>query len=481
MHNVEYNIVDFGAVADGTTDNSIYIQRALNSASNQGKGTVIIPIGLFGIGTANPIMVPSNVNLIGKGTGSILKILNNQVGGNPLQIVNATNVRMADFLLEGNRVNSPNTNYGLYVSTSSNCVVESITSQNWAGVGVHVYNCDAVVTKDCVSQGNMYHGFEAEQNRGCKYQNNRGTNNDLHGLLISPGEVSGTGSIGNSFIGNSFDSNKQYGIGSNAANGDISAWLNKGNLIQGNSVYGNLQYGIQMYKQDDSIISGNFVYNNKFFGIYIYQSQNNVINGNILMNNSQIGAGMYDEIMLEGYNDNNAHPSSMNTITSNTIIMSGVKARYGINESSSGDGPNVLVNNTIPNAGTSGSISQKNPSSVVSSPGGVLQIGDNGQAISGPNAGLDAAFSHVLRIFNNFTSGETQLVNPNGPFTAYVGGAKRFDIETNGSVRISAPNSAPTLPDNSSVSLYLDEVGNNLKFAVKYSSGTTKTGTIAVV
>lgn len=48
-------------------------------------------------------------------------------------------------------------------------------------------------------------------------------------------------------------------------------------------------------------------------------------------------------------------------------------------------------------------------------------------------------------------------------------------------VIISTPaSSGAALDTNGSISFYLDEVGNNLKAEVKYSDGTTKTGTIAL-
>jgi hypothetical protein len=57
-----------------------------------------------------------------------------------------------------------------------------------------------------------------------------------------------------------------------------------------------------------------------------------------------------------------------------------------------------------------------------------------------------------------------------------------FRVRANmGGVEISAPSAAPTLGTNGSVSFYLDESGNNLKVAVKYSEGTTKTGTVALL
>jgi hypothetical protein len=53
---------------------------------------------------------------------------------------------------------------------------------------------------------------------------------------------------------------------------------------------------------------------------------------------------------------------------------------------------------------------------------------------------------------------------------------------SNGRAALIAPPSAPTDAQiaNSEVSWYLDEAGNNLKFRVKYSNGTLKTGTLAL-
>src|SRR4030042_764495 len=55
-----YNIVDFGAKADGKTVNSSAIQKAINVCNQNGGGTVIIPAGKFITGS---IRMLSNVNL----------------------------------------------------------------------------------------------------------------------------------------------------------------------------------------------------------------------------------------------------------------------------------------------------------------------------------------------------------------------------------------------------------------------------------
>lgn len=55
-----YNILDFGAVADGKTLNTNFIQTAINSAHNRGGGQVVIPAGTFLSGS---LILKSNVEL----------------------------------------------------------------------------------------------------------------------------------------------------------------------------------------------------------------------------------------------------------------------------------------------------------------------------------------------------------------------------------------------------------------------------------
>lgn len=56
-----YNIKDYGAVGNGTTDNSVAIQRAVDDCSKAGGGTVIIPSGHTFL--CGPVHLKSFVNL----------------------------------------------------------------------------------------------------------------------------------------------------------------------------------------------------------------------------------------------------------------------------------------------------------------------------------------------------------------------------------------------------------------------------------
>ena len=46
-----YNIVDFGAVADGKTLNTNAIQAAIDACSTSGGGRVVVPAGTYKTGT----------------------------------------------------------------------------------------------------------------------------------------------------------------------------------------------------------------------------------------------------------------------------------------------------------------------------------------------------------------------------------------------------------------------------------------------
>jgi hypothetical protein len=66
------SILSFGAVGDGSTDDSTALQNAINAVSSSQSGTVTIPRGTYYIATS--INLASNVTLIGEGVGvTILK------------------------------------------------------------------------------------------------------------------------------------------------------------------------------------------------------------------------------------------------------------------------------------------------------------------------------------------------------------------------------------------------------------------------
>lgn len=429
-----FNVANYGTL--GTANDTSTIQAALNAAYTNGGGEVILPPGKTYLIDPNPgLQVKTNVtfNL----NNSTLKLINGSVrNDNLVKSESWTNVTIKNGTIDGNRTNqagSPGaytyTQYGVYLGSTTNSTIYNLRVKNMTGVGIHVYNGTQVVVSECVSSSNNYHGFEFEQDTECTLVASRGTGNLLHGVLTSPGEVAGTGSKGNSFIGNKFDANSQYGIAMNAANGDVSAFLNEGNVYTGNTIVNNTQYGVNFYKQDKHVFNNNYVAGNGYFGLYAFQSSNNVVSNNIFVNNSQASNGGYDEILVEG--SSSGHAAIDNVISGNTILITGAnKARYAINEATSGDGSNTIYGNNIPSAGTSGRLNiQSTATSAVDRLNGV-GIAANA-TLSGAQMGLDAPFgTAALRMYNNNTSGNVQIVTPNGVMNVYAGGNDVLDVQS---------------------------------------------------
>ena len=90
--------------------------------------------------------------------------------------------------------------------------------------------------------------------------------------------------------------------------------------------------------------------------------------------------------------------------------------------------------------------------------------------------GADPFCDNVTIGVNNFLGNKDGLADIHGSNYSIIAPL------SGGAVALSAPSSAPTDGDlnNSNISFYLDQSGNNLKVRVKYSNGTLKTATIAL-
>jgi hypothetical protein len=74
-----FNVKAYGAVGNGVTNDSSYIQQAINAAVSAGGGIVFIPAGIYLVNTTLTNTRADIVSIIGSGMGSELKI-NTAVG-----------------------------------------------------------------------------------------------------------------------------------------------------------------------------------------------------------------------------------------------------------------------------------------------------------------------------------------------------------------------------------------------------------------
>ncbi len=430
-----FNVKDYGAKGDNTTDDTTSIQSALTACTNAGGGTVLLPKGTYIVNPNIGLTIGSNTIVRGDGSATI-KVKNaTNLDGNLLKVENRTNVKIHNLTLDGNKSGqTAGTNYGLYISASKLSFVENVRAYNFSGVGIQIYNCDDCTVISSISENNGYHGFEIEQCRDVVVTGNISFSNARHGFYLAPGEISGTGSKYCIISNNIARNNLQYGI-SVGISVIGSIYLTQACEISGNQIYENSHYGISLYRQDQQIVTNNIIRNNGYSGIYLYQSGLNKIESNFLQNNSAALNAGYDEIQIEGGSDGVG--SQNNTINYNTIVTNGTnKARYAIREAHSLDSNNVIAYNTIFDTPATGlflvnsKVLELKSGKLQSS--GIMQTNSgSGSAVDTGYFGIDGEFG-IARLVNNKGNVNTQYVNVgSGQQQFWVNGNQRMTIKTN--------------------------------------------------
>ena len=58
---MKYNVIDFGAIGDGKTLNTLAVQKAIDECNQKGGGEVVFPRGIFVLST---VFLKSNVKIV---------------------------------------------------------------------------------------------------------------------------------------------------------------------------------------------------------------------------------------------------------------------------------------------------------------------------------------------------------------------------------------------------------------------------------
>ena len=401
---------------------------------------------------------PSIGGIVGEGEGSVIRCRPGAGTGNLLRATGLSGAVLRDFTLDGNRAaqGGSDYHYGLFLDTCTDTEVHGVRTVNFRGVGMQAYNSERCTIIGCWSSGNLYHGFENEQCRSCTWLGNHGVGNDRHGMFVSPGEVGGTGSTGNEFLGNTFNSNGQMGlsVGADASPTQGSSWLSVGNTVAFNTVEGNADFGVQLYRQDGNAVIGNTVRRNGLCGLHVFAAARNRIALNTLTQNCQRLDG-WDEVLIESADT--GHPALGNRVAENFIIGGGPHpARYGINEATAADGPNVVVGNSLSGSFAVAPLRLSAPTTTRDPAPGTVEV-YGGAAIDGAAAGIDNAFG-ILRLFSNRADSAIQVVSAGaGSISLWRGGVRVVELAGNG--LLLAGSAQPGTPAAGNGALYVTAAG----------------------
>lgn len=374
---VLYNVENYKAKVDGVTDDTAFVQDAIDAAFAAGGGTVFFPPGIC---ITSGIVPKSNVNLVGIPNASIIKLKASSV--THLILGNAAN----DFVITGLTIDGNKAQQGfatgldnINLTNCSQVRIEKCISQNsYFGHGVQFIGGSNNIIDNNTLQNNGSNGVVFTQSTTLRITNNRIQNNGVRGIADYGVIMNSNMYItieGNTIINNiesgiilSMDnttlqprtshvwinknmirSNGQYGIlcqseYSNIVNNKIisngTANGHQGiivqaqySVIEGNLVTGNAGTGIDLGNCADVVLSNNLVYSNGCHGIEVSSSDNVTVTGNVVMNNNAINYSVASAggILVYGSTD---YPHWTGTSTNVTVtgnrVTAGAYQNYGI-------------------------------------------------------------------------------------------------------------------------------------------------------
>lgn len=312
------NVVDFGAVGNGTTNDTAAFQAALDAAATQGGGIVFVPAGSYLLTAA--IAIGALTTLLGEGNASRLIFSQTGSPNAGITITAVSDVAVRDLFIDHDGGTAASTKSAIHVDASSagaNFLFADLHIIDAAQDGIRIVGKAAIKTNAkvarCTVDGAKRHGIEfAEDCSGsvafaCRIKDANGdTSKHGQGLFCS-----GSGSnptVGCSFTGNIVEGCengiRMQGI-NNAATGNlVSGCLIDGIRLRGtaitatgNQVTGCTEQGIKSENGTDHTITGNVVTGCSEDGIMVRytdaQPTGVSITGNTVTGNTQNGIRVY--------------------------------------------------------------------------------------------------------------------------------------------------------------------------------------------
>lgn len=369
------NIRQYGATGDGSTDDTLAIQAALDKAATFAFGFVpgvYIPEGKY---LTTGVVVASYITLFGDGDMSILS-LPADVAAGTYSIVSITqdsanSIVMRNFSIWGdnnNQANSP-TVYGLRIDTDAPIIYnrfeglyikECSTSALFVAAGsggIDNSFFDRCMFRDSTGSANVYiNAADKVDFVQCRIRS--GKTGSGHGVLLDNTGVSrvsfkdcriddnlgigiyATNTLGQITVSNcEFIGNTGGGIFLDRSDNSIAS----NNLMIDNG--GAADAHIKTDQSSDSIVSGNVMSGGQGYGIHLDQADNCIVDQNIISGGSGTAAGIYADVSDHSSISNNnvsnrqGHGIFLNVSTYNNVNSNRV---YNVGQDSAGLGGIVL-------------------------------------------------------------------------------------------------------------------------------------------
>lgn len=347
----EYNVANYGAVGNGSTDDTISIAAAISACATGGGGVVCFPAGTYLTGT---VQVGGNIHL--RGVGQDVTVLKLKSGVNDALVLGTQteNITLSDMTLDGNAPQQ--TTGSTVIFWKCKCIrIENVKVIRSHVIALNMSNVMESVISRCHLKGTIGNTVVSFSNDDAAYADG---NNWVLDNLIEDGYLDGIiyntnrGLIANNIIRNN-------GLVPDNTAGGIYVNGKYGIVISNNLVEANDGNGIDIINATEIVADGNWCSGNNSAGIMYASVTNSQIVGNVCKNNGKAPATAQDDgISILGQ-------SSLITITGNRCFDNqAVKTqRYGIQSVDSSN--ELLITSNIVKGNLTGGISTVGSANVI--------------------------------------------------------------------------------------------------------------------
>jgi len=161
-----YSLDDYGAGGSGRV--AARINDALVQISQKSPANGLVLLGPRVHLCETPIVVPSNITLMGFGTVSELRLAAS-IDDDVVKSENTSNIRLCNLRINGNRANNTGANrYGLWLYGVEDAWLDNVEVVSARRDGFRLDSCTRIKFKACSSSDNGRHGFSLSYAQFCQ-------------------------------------------------------------------------------------------------------------------------------------------------------------------------------------------------------------------------------------------------------------------------------------------------------------------------
>lgn len=280
------DVREYGAVGDGTTDDTAAIQAAIDAIPSTG-GTILIPEAEFAF---KYLTLKSNLSFVGLGPGSILKVLEDATVGYCIYALSASRIYLGNFKLNGNKTGRTTGRAGIKLETVTHSTLENLWIEENIGTSVTLKASDY----------NKLHKV-------------RSINDTNQGIQIGAGGITGgTPSSDHNTLVDCFVS----GCGDDGVYIDLNASYNQ---MLGGYILSAGRYGVIIDQSPHNLVKGVTIKNSFSYGVLVTNNTTDGASNHNEITKCQIEASGNDSIRIQG----DSGTVLGNSVVDNKITSSG--------------------------------------------------------------------------------------------------------------------------------------------------------------